>query len=121
MRDTNHFIMDLINFPKTEETSSHNNPDNLPADLHFHNTLFPVGTEDHHHQQHQNEQRKTPTSSVFMPLNNDFLMPVQKPFNATVDAVANEEENGVKVVQQLLLTDNNVALDVSVSYYRLNV
>ena len=117
MRDTNHFIMDLINFPKTEETSSHNNPDNLPADLHFHNSLFPVGTDEHHHQ-HQNEQRKTPTNSVFMPLNNDFLMPVQKSFNATVDAVPNEEENGVKVVQQLLLTDTNVTLDVSV-YYRL--
>ena len=111
MRDPNHFIMDLMNFPKAV-SASHNNSDNLTTDLHFHNSLFPVvSAEDH---QHSNEPSKTPPSSVFLPLNNDFLMPVQKSYNNTVDSAGTVEENGVKVVQQLLLTDNNVSLDVSV-------
>lgn len=109
MRDPNHFIMDLMNFPKTE-TGTHNNGDNLASDLHFHNSLFPVGSDDH---QHVNESRKTPNNSVFIPLNNDFLMPVQKSYNTNVDSVSSEVDNGVKVVQQLLLTDSNVTLDVS--------
>ncbi|XP_065355485.1 zinc finger protein 202 isoform X2 [Calliphora vicina] len=107
MRDPNHFIMDLMNFPKTE-AGTHNNGDNLTTDLHFHNSLFPVGTDSH---QHPNEPRKSPPNSVFMPLNNDFLMPVQKSYNTTVNSVTTEDENGVKVVQQLLLTDSNVTLD----------
>lgn len=109
MRDPNHFIMDLINFPKTE-TGAHNNGDNLSTDLHFHNSLFPVGTDDH---QHPNETRKTSSNSVFMPLNNDFLLPVQKSYNNAVDSVTTDVDSGVKVVQQLLLTDANVTLDVS--------
>ncbi|KAM7354715.1 uncharacterized protein ACRADG_006276 isoform 2-T2 [Cochliomyia hominivorax] len=107
MRDPNNFIMDLINFPKTE-TGTHNNGDNLASDLNFHNSLFPVGTDDH---QHANESRKSPQNSVFIPLNNDFLMPVQKSYNSAVDSVATDVENRVKVVQQLLLTDSNVTLD----------
>ncbi|KAI8125257.1 hypothetical protein FF38_08646 [Lucilia cuprina] len=106
MRDPNHFIMDLINFPKTE-TSTHNNGDHLTTDLHFHNSLFPVSADV---PQQTNEPRKTESNSVFLPLNNDFLMPVQKSYNTTVDSVTNVDENGVKVVQQLLLT-NSVTLD----------
>lgn len=111
MRDPNHFIMDLMNFPKTVP-NTHPNNDNLPTDLHFHNSLFPVTTNEHQH--HANETPKTPPTSVYMPLNNDFLMPVQKSYNSTVNTVGSVDTTGVKGVQQLLLTETNVNLDVSV-------
>lgn len=132
MRNPNHFIMDLMNFPKGVTVPHSTNPnDALPAELQFHNALFPVSADDHHthhqhhhhhhhqhdnqhqhHHQHSNESRKTPTG-VYLPLNSDFLMPVNKNYNTTVDQVQAVTDNGVKVVQQLLLTDTNVALDVS--------
>ncbi|XP_073822479.1 uncharacterized protein [Musca autumnalis] len=106
-----HFIMDLINFPKgVVSNGSHNGADTLPPDLHFHNTqLFPVTTEDqhHHHHHHSNEQRKSPT---YLPLNNDFLMPVSKPYNPG-DNVGTVEVGSDKVVQELLLNGTGVTMD----------
>uniref|UniRef100_A0A1I8MP39 C2H2-type domain-containing protein n=1 Tax=Musca domestica TaxID=7370 RepID=A0A1I8MP39_MUSDO len=103
-----HFIMDLMNFPKAVVSNGpHNGADALPPDLHFHNAqLFPVAAEDHHHH-HSNEQRKSPT---FLPLDSDFLMPVTKSYT-TADGVGNVEVGGDKVVQELLLNGTGVSMD----------
>ncbi|XP_061400180.1 uncharacterized protein LOC133335543 [Musca vetustissima] len=104
-----HFIMDLINFPKgVVSNGSHNGADTLPPELHFHNAhLFPVTTDDHHQHHHSNEQRKSPT---YLPLNNDFLMPVNKSYT-TADGVGSVEVGGDKVVQELLLNGSGVTMD----------
>uniref|UniRef100_A0A1I8PBT1 C2H2-type domain-containing protein n=1 Tax=Stomoxys calcitrans TaxID=35570 RepID=A0A1I8PBT1_STOCA len=117
IRYPNSFIMmDLMNFPKGVVSSGTHPGDTLPADLHFHSSqLFPVTADEEHHQQHHhhhhhhsNEPRKSPT---YLPLNSDFLMPVNKSFNAPVDDVVSVEENGAKVVQELLMNESNVNLD----------
>uniref|UniRef100_A0A1A9WLW3 C2H2-type domain-containing protein n=1 Tax=Glossina brevipalpis TaxID=37001 RepID=A0A1A9WLW3_9MUSC len=99
MRDPNNFIIDLINFPKTVNTPN-NTADTLASDLHFTNALF-VENPEHN----ASDLRKS--ASLCIPLHGDFLMPVHKTFNTSVTSVEAVEENGVKVVQQLLLTEPN--------------
>uniref|UniRef100_A0A1B0GA90 C2H2-type domain-containing protein n=1 Tax=Glossina morsitans morsitans TaxID=37546 RepID=A0A1B0GA90_GLOMM len=96
--DPNNFIIDLINFPKTVNTPG-NTTDTLSSDLHFTTALFAENTE------HNASDDLRKSASLCIPLHGDFLMPVHKTFNASVTSVETVEENGVKVVQQLLLTE----------------
>ncbi|XP_075153560.1 uncharacterized protein LOC142227106 [Haematobia irritans] len=115
MRDPNNFIMDLMNFPKgVVSTGPHPGDTLTAADLNFGGAhLFAVTSDEehhhHHHHHHSNEPRKSPT---YLPLNSDFLMPVNnKAYNDSSTDVGSVEENGVKAVQELLMNGTGVALD----------
>lgn len=127
MRESNNFIMDLMSFPKTVDVTNNanSNTDNtIATDLEFHNALFTdnTGPEQTHNHERINQQNHGPpkttveTENVYMPLNGDFLIPVTKSYTGnTVDDTVHNIVEGTdgKVVQQLILTGTNVALDVS--------
>lgn len=104
MRHSNHswIPMDLMNFSKP---TNHDSVGTLSTDLHY-NSLFPETSE-----QHSADVERKEISGVYIPINSDFL--IQKSFNNSIDQVDPVEENGVKVVQQLLMSETNVALSVS--------
>lgn len=117
-----------MSFPKAVDatnTSDVNTTSTMNTDLEFHNALFHSNNtrpeSDHNHRENQQPTAHDPqkavveTRNVYIPLNGDFMIPVSKPYNGNTvdDTVADVVDNNVKVVQQLILTDTNEALDVS--------
>lgn len=127
MRDSNHFIMDLMSFPKAVDatnTADSNTDSAMATDLGFHNALFTTDTtgpqQTHNHnennrQNHEPPKSRVETDNVYMPLNEDYLLPVTKAYNgnSAVDGVTDVvHDSGVKVVRQLILNGTNETLDV---------